>query len=63
MLETCTIISFSNEIKDVCIKLKQQYGIKTPHAIIAATAIVENIPFVSNDDDFKKIKQLDFVKV
>jgi predicted nucleic acid-binding protein len=63
MLNSCTIINLNEDIKAMCIKLKQQYTIKTPDAIIAATAIINQLPLVSNDADFEKIKQLDFIKV
>ena len=63
MLKNVEIIGFSDEIKEACIKLKQQYSIKTPDAIIAATSIITGIPFVSGDSDFEEIKHFDFIKV
>jgi predicted nucleic acid-binding protein len=58
LLADCTIISFNENIKKETIKLKQKYNIKIPDAIIAATSIVSNIPLVTADKDFNKIKTL-----
>ena len=63
MLENVSVIGFTDDIKKTCIKLKQQYSIKTPDAIIAATAIESNLPFVTSDNDFDRVKLLDLVKV
>jgi predicted nucleic acid-binding protein len=43
------------------IQIKQKYRIKLPDAIIAATAILYNIPFITADADFKIIKELDLI--
>jgi predicted nucleic acid-binding protein len=59
MIETCTIVNLTDRIKNITIKLKQKYNIKVPDAIIAATAIYLNLPFVTADKGFKKIQELD----
>ena len=40
---------------------KQKYTIKTPDAIIAATAKSFNLPLVTADIDLKKIEDVDIV--
>ena len=53
----------TNEIKIVCIKIRQQYKLKVPDAIIAATAIVYKIPLISSDCDFEKIKEINLILI
>jgi hypothetical protein len=45
------------KIKEQTILLKQKYKLKLPDAIIAATAIVYKLPFLTSDADFKNIKE------
>ena len=61
ILKGCEIIDFSNDIKEITISLKQKYSVKIPDAIIAATAKYFNLPLVTADTDFKKIKDVDIV--
>jgi predicted nucleic acid-binding protein len=49
------------QIKKIAIDLKQKYKLKLPDAIIAATAIHLELPFISSDADFKPIKELDLI--
>jgi predicted nucleic acid-binding protein len=52
----------SDAIIDKTIDLRKQYKLKTPDAIIAATALVHNMTLVSrNDSDFQRIKHLKYV--
>ena len=49
-------------ITDKCIWLSQNHHIKTPDAIIAATALVHNLTLLTrNTGDFKRIEGLKFV--
>ena len=53
------IIKLSDTIVTMTINLRKQYKMKLPDAIIADTAIVENLTLISrNDNDFIKIKEL-----
>jgi predicted nucleic acid-binding protein len=51
----------NDTIKEITISLKQKYAIKTPDAIIAATAKAFNLPLVTADKGFKKIDDVDIV--
>jgi predicted nucleic acid-binding protein len=51
----------SNAIKQKAIFLKQIYTLKIPDAIIAATALIHNIPLITADKDFKKIEELNAI--
>jgi hypothetical protein len=61
LIKDCYSIGIEDEIKNETIDLKRKFNIKLPDAIIAATSIVYNIPLVTSDQDFKKIKKLDLI--
>jgi predicted nucleic acid-binding protein len=58
VIEACHIINFNTTIRDAAIELKQQYNVKIPDAIIAATALVNRKVLLTADKDFKKIKEI-----
>jgi predicted nucleic acid-binding protein len=49
------------QIKQYAIHIKQNVKMKLPDAIVAATAIKNNLPLVTADKDFKKVANLDLV--
>lgn len=53
------IIPITQSIKNKAIELKRKNKIPIPDAIIAATAIEQNIPLVTADKGFKRIKELE----
>lgn len=61
LLAACTKIPFTEEVNHLTITLRQQYRIKTPDAIIAATSLHRNIPLLTFDKGFALIKSLDIV--
>jgi predicted nucleic acid-binding protein len=61
LLEGCEIIPLSNKIKDLAISIKQKYALKTPDAIVAATAKSFNLPLLTFDNDFKKIEGFEII--
>ncbi|WP_396211922.1 PIN domain-containing protein [Flavobacterium sp.] len=61
LIDNCFIIEMNPEIKKETILLKQKYKLKLPDAIIAATAIVYKLPFLTSDADFKNIKELNLI--
>lgn len=61
-LKDCVIVDMNEIIKEITIKLKINYSIKLPDAIIAATAIFMNMPYLSNDKGFDKIEELHFIR-
>jgi predicted nucleic acid-binding protein len=42
-------------------RIRRQYGLKLPDAIIAATALVTNTPLASRDEDFRRISELELI--
>ncbi|MEI6184678.1 MAG: type II toxin-antitoxin system VapC family toxin [Bacteroidota bacterium] len=61
IINYCTVILLTNLIKKETIRIRQQYKIKLPDAIIAATAIVEGFTLVTADKGFRKIKGLSLI--
>lgn len=55
----CVIVDINNSIKLETIDIRTNYQLKLPDAIIAATALSMNIPLLSADKGFKKLKKLD----
>ena len=63
LLEQSNIIDITYKIKQIAIKLRQNYHIKLPDAIIAATAIQQNLTLVTADKGFAKIEELDTILI
>lgn len=60
-LSECSVISLNTEVKELSIKIKQNFKVKTPDAIIASTAIFLNLPLITADKGFDKITDLDLI--
>jgi len=58
-LADCIIVDISEDIKNKTIAIKQSYQIKLPDSIIAATSLCMEIPLLTADKGFEKIKNLD----
>jgi predicted nucleic acid-binding protein len=61
LLQSCSKISYSDDISRQAISLRQQHKIKIPDAIIAATAIVKKMPLLTFDKGFRTVKSIDLV--
>lgn len=60
--ESAAIFGLTEEIIDRTIRLRQKQKIKLPDAVIAATAMVNELTLISrNAKDFKNIKGLEIV--
>ena len=57
-INDCIVVDITEEIKIKTIYIRQQYKIKLPDSIIAATAQFLDIPLLTADKDFEKIKNL-----
>lgn len=62
LLTSFDIIPINNEVREVAINLRKEYGLKTPDAIICASAVSEGLTFVTADKKLHKIKELDLIK-
>ena len=58
LIKECIVLPLDEAIKDLAILVKRQTNLKTPDAIIAATAIKYRIPLLTADKDFKKVPDL-----
>ncbi len=52
------IVTLNSEIVSLCIKIRRSKKIKTPDAIIAATAIFYDLILITSDKDFDGIQNL-----
>lgn len=57
-LNECNIINLNNLIVDTTIILRKNYKIKIPDAIVAATSIYCDVPLITADKGFSKIKEI-----
>lgn len=57
-ISDCRTTDITDEIKELTVTLRKNYKLKLPDSIIAATAIYLDIPFLSADKAFKKVKEL-----
>lgn len=60
-LSQCTVININSEIKKATISLRKKYNLKLPDSIIAASASVLNLPILTADQQFRKIKSLEII--
>ena len=58
-LNECNIVNLNNSIVDTTINLRKNYKIKLPDAIVAATSIYCDVPLITADKGFSKIKELE----
>lgn len=63
LLQDCIIMELTTEIKNIAIQMRQQSIVKTPDAIIAATAHFLQLPLVNSDKGFKKIKGIEIILI
>ncbi|MEO6685539.1 MAG: PIN domain-containing protein [Dyadobacter sp.] len=60
-LEECAIIDINEGIKEITKKIRRNYALKLPDAIVAATAIFLGVPLLSADKQFGQVSDLTFV--
>lgn len=59
MISLCTVIEMNNEIKKETIRIRRNYKTKVNDSVIAATSRYLNMPLLTADSGFLKIKDLD----
>ena len=63
-VNNCAIFPLTDEIVAKTIEIRRLYKLKTPDAIIAATALVHNFTLISrNDKDFQRVKKLKYLNL
>jgi predicted nucleic acid-binding protein len=63
MLSRCVIIDISYYIKQLAIIIGQNTHVKLPDALIAATALQQNLTLVTADKGFSRIADLDLLLI
>ena len=58
-----TFLLLDNSVVDKTIFLRKKYKLKTPDAILAATAFTSNFILISNNNDLQNIKGLKCLKM
>jgi len=62
-LNDCIFLEYSFRIKQTTIEIKSKYGLKLADAFITASAIEFDIPLISADKAFGKVKELNFINI
>lgn len=62
-MNDCFLLEWSMKIKEQTINLKRKYSIKLPDAIVASTCLIFELPLITADKGFTKIKELDLVLI
>ena len=63
LINDCTVLFLTENIKNKAVILRRTYKIKLPDAIIAATAIENNLQLVTADREFNQITELDLIPI
>jgi predicted nucleic acid-binding protein len=61
LLDSCFIAEINSDIKMLTKQLLQDYQIRLPDAIIAATSIYLDLPLLTADTTFKKVRDLKII--
>ena len=61
LLDDCIIFELTAEIRKLAIEIRQQKKVKTPDAIIAATAKYLQLPVITSDKGFKNISGIELI--
>jgi predicted nucleic acid-binding protein len=61
LLSDCVIVPLNNSIKQKYVELRRSYHLKLADALIAATAIASNLPFITADKQFRTVVELTLI--
>ncbi len=57
----CKTITINNAVKLETVRVRKTYNTKLPDSIIIATAIYLDLPLITSDDAFKRVKELSLI--
>jgi len=60
-IASVNVVNMNNVIKQKTIAVRRDYKLKLPDSIIAASALIENISYITSDKGFRRITELDFI--
>ena len=63
LLESCFIAEINSQIKQITKNLMQEFSVKLPDAIIAATSLYLDLPLLTADAGFEKIQNIKLILV
>ena len=63
LLQNCQLVELTPSIRERAIRLKQTIRIKTPDAIIAASALELGLSLATGDSDFDRVPELSVVRL
>jgi predicted nucleic acid-binding protein len=63
VINACNVINITSSIKDTVIDIRSKNKIKLPDAIIAATAKSFEIPLITADKEFSKLKDIEILLI
>ncbi len=61
LLSECLVLSINNSIKEKYVAIRRKYDLKLADAVIAATAVVSDIPLITADKQFMTVKELKLI--
>ncbi|MVN20170.1 PIN domain-containing protein [Mucilaginibacter arboris] len=60
-IQSIDVIDLDQTIKSITIEIRKTFRLKLPDSIIAASAISNNLPFITADKAFTTVKELDLI--
>ena len=61
ILKDCSIIPLNERIKEKYVDIRKSYHLKLPDAVIAATALVLDVPLITSDKQFKTVEDIKLI--
>ena len=62
LINDCQVVDLNEDIKIKAVEFRKLYKLTLPDALIAATCEYFNIPLLTADADFPKVKAIDLIK-
>jgi predicted nucleic acid-binding protein len=56
-IDYCRSVNISDDIKNIAIEMRRNEKLRLPDAIIFATSLALDIPFITADKDFEKVQR------
>ena len=56
LMDDCTVLDPNRRIKELTIELRRRHGLKVPDSLIAATALYLDVPLITSDRGFDRLK-------
>jgi predicted nucleic acid-binding protein len=63
MLNTCFKVNHNQAISELTIQIRRDYNLKIPDAIVAATTHLLQLPLITADKTFTKVKTIDCILI